>query len=883
MKKFLIVDGNSLIHRAFYALPLLSNAQGQFTNGAYGFTTMFTKILDEEKPDYVVVCFDKDKKTFRTEQFKDYKGQRKPTPAELATQFALVRQIINALNVVYEELDGYEADDIIGAMVKRGEEAGFTNLILTGDKDALQLVSNHSTVLLIRKGISELEPFDEQAIFDKYALKPYQIIDLKGLMGDSSDNIPGVPGVGEKTALKLLHQYQTVEGIYENLEELTPKLRSKLAENRQLADLSKDLATIRTDLPLEIDLSRYKSSAPNYEELLKVYRELEFKSLVPGVLDRMAGELEKPVMSGEKREVVPRVTVLEDRTSLSNIISSSGTGKKLAIYTLHQGNYFQGDIVALALAFSGEESYVIFLADKEEEEKRQILQTVFSGAPEKKIVYNGKELLVMLARHGVSFSGEFSDVMLGAYLLDPGSSAHYSLEALALEYLQIPLLAKEQAEEDYGIRVQILWQLSDLLERKLKEQEMEDLYRQVELPLEKILAQMELAGIKVEKAQLEVMSKELEAAITLVRSEIYRQAGEEFNLNSPKQLGVILFEKLGLPPLKKTKTGYSTSAEVLDQLAERHEIVAQILEYRTLAKLKSTYVDGLQPLINPETGKLHTSFNQMVTATGRLSSTEPNLQNIPIRIELGRRIRKVFVPETENNILLAGDYSQIELRVLAHISQDPVLQEAFRADQDIHTRTAAEVFGVPMDQVDGEMRRRAKAVNFGIVYGISDYGLSRDLGIPRHDSKHYIEQYFKRYPGVAAYLEAIVAEAKDKGYVTTLLKRRRYLPDILSSNYNVRSFGERTAMNTPIQGSAADIIKVAMIDVAEFMQSEGYRSKMILQVHDELIFDVLPEELSSLAQGIKSRMEQAISLSVPLKVDLKTGPDWYQMEKYQVE
>ncbi|MGI6678770.1 MAG: DNA polymerase I [Dehalobacterium sp.] len=875
MKKFLIVDGNSLIHRAFYALPLLSNSQGQFTNGAYGFTTMFTKILEEENPDYVVVCFDKDRKTFRTELFKEYKGQRKPTPKELISQFSLVRQIIDALNVAYEELEGFEADDIIGAMVKKGEEAGFTNLVLTGDKDALQLVSDHSKVLLIRKGISVLEPFDEQALYDKYALKPYQIIDLKGLMGDPSDNIPGVPGVGEKTALKLLHQYHSMEGIYENLEELTPKLRSKLAENRQLADISKDLATIRTDLPLEIDLTRYQYGAPHYQELLKVYQELEFNSLVPGVLDLMKNEREQ--------ESLPHVTLLEDKAALTQVLSAHGAEQKRAIYAVHTGNYFKGEITSLALAFSRDESYVIPLTGKDHEGKRQILETVFSETLGEKIVYNGKELLVMLAQNGVSFSGEFSDVMLGAYLLDPGSQSHYSLEALALEYLQIPMVARYRAEENYGWRAQILWQLSDLLESKLQEQEMEALYREVELPLERILAQMELAGIKVEKAQLEIMSQELEAAISQVREEVYRQAGEEFNLNSPKQLGVILFEKLGLPPLKKTKTGYSTSAEVLDQLAERHEIVAMILEYRTLAKLKSTYVDGLQPLINPQTGKLHTSFNQMVTATGRLSSTEPNLQNIPIRIELGRRIRKVFVPENPHNVLLAGDYSQIELRVLAHISQDSVLQEAFRANQDIHTRTAAEVFGVPMDQVDREMRRKAKAVNFGIIYGISDYGLSRDLGIPRKDSKHYIEQYFKRYPGVAAYLEEIVASAKEKGYVTTLLKRRRYLPDILSPNYNVRSFGERTAMNTPIQGSAADIIKVAMVNVARYMQAEGFRSKMILQVHDELIFDVIPEELEPLARGIKTCMEQAISLSVPLKVDLKAGPNWYQMEPYLVD
>jgi len=881
MKKFLIVDGNSLIHRAFYALPLLSNAQGEFTNAAYGFTTMFTKILAEEQPNNVIVCFDKGKVTFRTDQYQDYKGHRKATPSELRPQFPLVKKILTALNVAFDEMEGYEADDLIGTMVKKGEEAGLHNLILTGDKDALQLVSDQSTVLLIRKGITEMERFTPQAVHDRYGLTPKQIIDLKGLMGDQSDNIPGVPGVGEKTALKLLHQYHTVEGIYEHIDEISQKLKEKLTANRELADLSKKLATIECCVPMEIDFSRYINEEPDYEQLLILYKELEFKSLVKGILERMAGQKTKP-LTEEENEGTFNFTRLTDKDQIYRVMEDVVKSPKVAIYVTHRGNYFNGDISSIAFALSGDNAYTAFFDGNDDKEKLFALQDLFHGEYGEKVVYNAKDLQIMLQEKGIKIKGtSITDVMLGAYLLNP-SSSEYSLESLCLEYLNRALVTSEDEVEDHARRAQVLWQLSDVIKTKIQEQDMQDLYQDVELPLEKVLAEMEVTGVKVEAEQLKVMSRELEGAISEVTEEIFRLAGEEFNINSPKQLGVILFEKLGLPPLKKTKTGYSTNAEVLEQLAEKHEIAAKIIEHRTLVKLKSTYVDGLQPLINARTGKLHTSFNQTVTATGRLSSTEPNLQNIPIRMELGRQIRKVFVPENEKNFLLAGDYSQIELRVLAHISKDPVLKEAFLEDQDIHTRTAAEVFGVPMDQVDGEMRRRAKAVNFGIVYGISDYGLSRDLGITRKEAKLYIDNYFARYQGVAEYLDRVVAEARDKGYVTTMLNRRRYLPDIFSSNYNVRSFGERTAMNTPIQGSAADIIKVAMVNVFRLLEDQDFRSKMILQVHDELIFDVVPDELGLLAKEIKTLMENAVSLDVPLKVDLKLGRDWYQMEKYNI-
>lgn len=882
MKKFLIVDGHSLIHRAFYALPLLTNSQGDFTNAVYGFTNMLTRILAEEEPDYALVCFDKGRETFRTQEFPEYKGHRKATPVELRPQFLLIKKFLQAMHVAFIEMDGYEADDLIGTMVAVGEEAGFKNLILTGDKDALQLVSEHSVVLMTRKGISDMEIYDPQAILDKYGLKPKQIIDLKGLMGDPSDNIPGIPGVGEKTALKLLYKYQTVEGVYEHLEEIPGKLGERLRTNQELADLSKRLATIMCCVPMEVDLEQFVYQAPDYQRLLNLYQELEFKSLIPGVLDKIAANGRKGSTVADKIDKHLKVNQLFGGDEIRERLKNMDKSQPLAIYAFYQGSYFDGNIEGVSFTINGQEVYTCFLVNMNEKEQLSALKVIFEDKSFGKVLYQAKELRVILAQKGINVENVLFDVMLGAYLLNPGV-ADYGLATLSLDYLNQTLPNVEDKLIDHGQQAAKIWQLYFQMNKKLQEQGMEDLFRQVELPLEQVLAVMEITGVKVEVKILQQMSKELEESISQISEKVFSIAGETFNLNSPKQLGAILFEKLGLPPLKKTKTGFSTNAEVLESLAEKHEIAAKVLEHRSLVKLKSTYVDGLQALINRETGKLHTSFNQMVTTTGRLSSTEPNLQNIPVRMDLGRSIRKAFLPNKPENILLAGDYSQIELRVLAHISGDPVLQEAFHKNQDIHRRTAAEVFGVTMDQVDGEMRRKAKAVNFGIVYGISDFGLARDLGITRQEAKGYIDSYFARYSGVADYLHRIVLEAKNAGYVTTILNRRRYLPDIYSTNYNLRSFGERTAMNTPIQGSAADIIKIAMVEVFKLLVTKGYHSKMILQVHDELIFDVVPEELPTLAQEVKELMENAISLDVPLQVDIKWGRDWYQMEEYKIK
>ncbi len=620
MKNLLIVDGNSLIHRAFYALPLLSNGQGEFTNAAYGFTTMFSRIIADEKPDFVVVCFDKGRVTFRTEQYQAYKGQRKATPEELRPQFPLVKKILTAMNVAFVEMEGFEADDLIGTIVRKGEKEGLRNLVLTGDKDALQLVSPLTMVLLIRKGISEMERYDENGVYQRFGLTPEQVIDLKGLMGDPSDNIPGVPGIGEKTAIKLLQQYQTVENLYHYLEEVSPKLRDKLQVNQELAVLSKKLATIDCCVPIDIDFGELTYRQPDYDQLLSLYKDLEFKSLIKGILERMATATKGiSQVSDKNREKEDNFQQLADADDICRMIKGIMDEDKIAIYVTHRGNYAAGDISSLSFALSEDRAYAAFLDGNHDQEKLSALKELFERETIKKVVYNAKDLQVMLSQRNLSFKGLTSDVMLGAYLLNPGSS-EYSLESLCLEYLNRALVAREDEVQDHCARAQVVWQLVQVIEKNLAESGMDRLYRQIELPLEKVLAKMEIAGVKVESSQLVKMSQELESAIQQVSEDIYRQAGEEFNINSPKQLAAILFEKLGLPPLKKTKTGYSTNAEVLERLASQHEIVAKILEHRTLVKLKSTYVDGLQPLIIQKTGKLHTSFNQTVTATGRPSS-----------------------------------------------------------------------------------------------------------------------------------------------------------------------------------------------------------------------------------------------------------------------
>jgi len=887
MEKLVLIDGNSIANRAFYALPPLTLASGQHTHAVYGFTTMLLKVLEEERPTHLLVAFDAGKVTFRHARFEGYKGKRHKTPTELSEQFPLIKDVLDAFGIRYHEQEGFEADDIIGTVSAWAEARGLATRIVTGDKDLLQLVSPHVTVALTRKGISETERYDEAAIRQKYGLTPAQLVDLKGLMGDASDNIPGVPGVGEKTALKLLAQFGSVEEVVRRVDEISgPKLREAIAAHRQQALVSKELAIIRRDVPLPFALEdlRYEGFAP--EPVREVFRRLEFRSLierlpsVPG-----ARTPENAASGGGEGDAAPAVLDVaiagaSEDTELERLL----TAPAAVVIELDGDNYHEAELLGVGV-YSDAGALFVPAA----EVKRWAAFRAFLADPAReKWVYDGKRGEVALRWRGLALEGIAFDVLIASYLLNPTESRH-ALSDLAPR-VGLPLAADEEV---YGKgakrrtlpvgelaahvcrKAQVIYRLKPLLEREVEEAEMNGLFYDLELPLSRILATMEYAGFRVDTDRLREMGEELERRLAELTDEIYRLAGTPFNINSPKQLGEILFDKLGLPPLKKTKTGYSTSADVLEKLQDAHEIVPKILYHRTLGKLKSTYVDGLLKEVHPRTGKIHTIFNQALTATGRLSSAEPNLQNIPIRIEEGRRIRQAFVPSEPGWKLLSADYSQIELRVLAHLSQDEVLVDAFHRDMDIHTRTAMDVFGVPEDAVTPLMRRQAKAVNFGIIYGISDYGLSQNLGIPRKEAAAFIARYFDVFRGVKRYMEDVVEEARRRGYVTTLLGRRRFLPDIHSPNYNLRSFAERTARNTPIQGTAADIIKLAMVNLARRLKEEGLRSRLILQVHDELVFEVPEEELPVMRELVPAVMERAVRLSVPLKVDVHVGATWY--------
>jgi len=882
--KFMILDGNSLIYRAFYAIPVLTTGEGIFTNAVYGFVNMLLKIINDEKPQCVAVAFDKGKITFRNEQFEQYKGHRKPTPDELRPQFALAKEVLAAMNIPVYELEGFEADDLIGTLTQRAEHQGFYNLIITGDRDTLQLISAKTEVLLTKKGISETEKYDLAKVEERYGLTPEQVIDLKGLMGDTSDNIPGVPGVGEKTGLKLIQEYGSIEQLYENLESLSPKMKNKLEANREMAFLSKKLATIVRDVPYEIDLSHCQYCEPDYEALLALFRKLEFRTLIKSVTEKMKIDAKDTGSTASITGITGDYKQLSLVDGLDKLTEELDTGEISIYYELSNPDPMLAELTGLGWSVRPGQAWYVGTVSGNQTSLFEEVENISSLAALigarfglKKYCHDGKKLLVALDRYGIRWESIDQDTMLAAYLLNPTAQAQDQAD-LSAKYLGRNFVPGD-GPLDACSRADITVSVQKTLVDQLAENGMDLLYFEVELPLIRILADMEIAGVKVDLGQLKAMSNELAGKLEVITSEIYKLAGEEFNINSTKQLGYIFFEKLNLPVIKKTKTGYSTDVEVLETLAEEHEIAAKIVEYRQLAKLKSTYVDGLAGLVNPRTGKIHTTFNQTVTATGRLSSTEPNLQNIPARLEEGRRIRKFFVPSQSGHLLVSADYSQIELRVLAHVSEDENFIKAFREGEDIHTHTASEVFGVPDEDVTKEMRDRAKAVNFGIVYGISDFGLARNIKATRKEAKTYIDGYFRRYPGIRVYMDAVVAAAREQGYVSTILNRRRYLPDIFSPNHNVRSFGERTAINTPIQGSAADIIKLAMVEVDRQLREKGLKTKMLLQVHDELIFEVPEEELEVVIPLIRDCMENAVTLKVPLVVDMKKGANWYDMEK----
>lgn len=869
--KFFIIDGSSLVHRAFYALPLLTTASGQYTNAVYGFATMLVKLLDEYKPDAIVVAFDKSKITFRNEIYDQYKAHRKATPTELAEQFPLIHQLLDAFGITIIEQAGYEADDIIGTMTTKAIQANYEVMIVTGDRDALQLLQPSVKVMLTRKGISDMEVFDTEAFKLKYGVNSSQLIDLKGLMGDSSDNIPGVPGIGEKTAVKLIAEFGTVENLLENIDKVSgKKLQENLHNHADLALLSKKLASIIIDMPLVFSPEEY-SFQPNYEGLQSIFTRFEFKSLLSRMNVIFPGQSQRAELEDE---MIADAKIISDRQSMLDSMSEIHDKSLFIFYPVLSGRTPDSAFVGIAFVTAENQSVYVPI----DSEAWCDVQKVLEDTTVRKVTHEIKNVYAACCQSGLNFSGPVFDTALAAYLIDPTAN-QYPLVELKEKYLGLysNQVGKTLQDSAYAAwAATIIQKLYPILENKLQELELITLYYEIELPLVEVLVSMENAGIKVDVAHLRSMSADIAIKIEALLGEIYQLAGEEFNVNSTKQLGNILFDKLKLPIIKKTKTGYSTDAEVLEKLSGDHPIIDKLLEYRVLTKLKSTYLDGMEGLVNENTKRIHTTFNQLVTATGRLSSSDPNLQNIPIRTEVGRRIRELFIPGDGYQYLMSADYSQIELRVLAHMSRDENFVDAFTANQDIHTRTAAEVFGVSMNEVTTEMRSKAKAVNFGIVYGISDYGLSRDLGVTRKEAAQYIESYFKTCSGVKEFIDQIVKEAHSKGYVTTLFGRRRYLPDINSSNFNQRSFAERTAMNTPIQGTAADIIKKAMIDVYIQLRDNHLQSRILLQVHDELVLEVMDGEVAKVAEIVRQAMERAVQLSVPLTADVKIGVNWAQ-------
>lgn len=924
--RLVVIDGHAIANRAFYAMPLLTNAEGEYTNAVYGFTLMLLKIIKDLSPTHMAVAFDSSAPTFRHERFGEYKAQRKGMPDELRPQIQLIKDLVSAFGIAAYEKDGFEADDVIGTLAAKVSEGpdGLPVVIVTGDRDALQLTSDRVSVLITRKGVTDLDEYDRDVIREKYGLEPKQLVDVKALMGDSSDNVPGVPGIGEKTALKIIQDFGDLETAIERVDEVTPKrARNALAENAELARESRLLVEIRKDVPVDIDVESLRIDGFDRQSISAFFRKMGFKSIMRRIeeLPEKEGgtgssEEAQPDPEGEEQtgeaevsHVTPECLVadLEElRAVVSEIVSSKAP---VAVdLLLNHVEPMQAELVGVSLFSRGlERSLYVPVAssvDRPNEARPRceailgVLKPLLEDEAVRKYMNQAKQQIAFVLRHGISFRGLWFDTAIAAYLLDPDSSS-YSLADLLYrytndcfvpdsilfgkgsktpEYHAIEEVPAEEVACRYARAVGEIPRLAEVLGSRMNEMGMDSLWRNIELPLVEVLARMEVAGVKVDTDRLNELSDAMGQQIASLESEIYSLAGQEFNINSPKQLATVLFEDLGLPAVKKTKTGYSTDQEVLETLAPMHRICRAILDYRALVKLKGTYADALPALVNKETGRIHTSFNQTVTSTGRLSSTNPNLQNIPVRTEAGKMIREVFVPGDGFDYILGADYSQIELRVLAHMSEDEALIDAFRHDEDIHAKTASEVFSIPIEWVTAEHRNQAKAVNFGIIYGISDYGLSRNLGIPVGEAKRYIDGYFRLYKGVKRFMDESVARAHRDGYVTTLFGRRRYLPEVNSRNVARRKFAERTAMNTPIQGTAADIIKAAMVKLDREIRSRGLRSQMLLQVHDELVFEVVEDELEEMTSLVRQAMESAADLKVPLKVDVNVGHNWLEVK-----
>ena len=871
MEKLVLIDGNSLSFRAFFALPLLTNKAGVYTNAIYGFTMILDKIIKEEQPTHFMVAFDAGKTTFRNNMYSEYKGGREKTPDELRSQLPYIRQLVESYNIKHYELENYEADDIIGTLSKQADNQNLKTIIITGDRDLTQLASENVTIYYTKKGVTDIDHYTPEFIAEKYdGIVPNQIIDMKGLMGDKSDNIPGVPGIGEKTAIKLLKQFETVEGVYENIDELKKsKMKEKLIENEENAKLSKDLATINRDSPIEVTIDDLKLTDYSDEEKIKLFKTLEFKQL----LDQMDASTE-----ASDDRVIEYIDSMDD-------FDFKNTKEASIHFETNENNYLKADVLGFAIQTENQ----VFVITEEEFKQNKDLHEWLEREEVWLSAYDVKKTIVLSHRLGVKIKGVTFDTMLASYILDPSRTIDdvYSVvsefgiyyvpndESIYGKGKKLHVPERDVLFECIAKKVTAISESKEKMIDLLKEREQLSLHDDLELPLATVLADMERLGITVDKDTLVNMQEDLNSRLEKLIEQIHNYAGSEFNINSPKQLGVVLFEDLKLPIIKKTKTGYSTAVDVLEQLRNEHPIIEDILVYRQLSKLQSTYIEGLQKMITPE-GKIHTRFNQTLAQTGRLSSVEPNLQNIPIRLEEGRKIRKAFRPSKKDHVIFAADYSQIELRVLAHITGDEHMKEAFTSNEDIHTKTAMRVFNIDSkDEITGNMRRQAKAVNFGIVYGISDYGLSQSLGITRKEAKKFIDDYLDSFPKVKEYMDTIVQDAKQKGYVETLLHRRRYTPDITNRNFNLRSFAERTAMNTPIQGSAADIIKLAMVQFAHKIKDTNFNAKLLLQVHDELIFEVPNDEIDEFSPFVEEIMDNALELSVPLSVESSYGDTWY--------
>jgi len=922
-EKLFLLDGTALAYRAYYAFigrPLVTSG-GMNVSAIYGFTNSLIKILEEEKPDYIAVVFDSSEPTFRHQMHKEYKATREKMPEDMAIQIQKLKEVIEAFNIPILEVPGYEADDVMGTLAKIAESKGIETYLVTGDKDFLQLVSPMIKIYKPTKGLADIEIVDVEKVKKEWGVSPEQIVEVLGLMGDKVDNVPGVPGIGEKTAIQLIKEFGSIENLIKNADKIpTQKIKENIKSYADSAILSRALVTIKTDVPLNIDIYSLKAKEANREKLAELFYELEFKSLIKKlgltsavreVEEEKIEEKEKPIKYDSIKTKPHEYHIIKTEEELKNLAEKLKSANLISFDTESTGiNPLEAQLIGMSFAVKpGEAFYVpisietsiggtLFETKKKKTDGIELetvlkyVKPILENPQIKKCGQNLKYDILLTAKYGVWIEGISFDTMVAGYILNPESS--HTLEVLAKEYLKYQVIpisqligegrnqkkmseipierVAEYACEDADITLQLV----DKLRAELEKREQLKLCEEVEFPLVEVLAHMEISGVKIDVELLRNLSKELDRMLDNLTHDIYNLAGVEFNINSPQQLSEVLFKKLKLPPIKTTKTGYSTDVEVLEELAKEHPIAERLLEYRQIQKLKSTYVDALPKLINPQTGKIHTSFNQTGTATGRLSSSDPNLQNIPIRTEIGREIRKAFIPSQPEWLILSADYSQIELRVMAHLSGDENLISAFKNGLDIHSSTAASVFGVKPEDVNYEMRRKAKEVNFGIMYGISPYGLSQRLGIPQPEAKKIIETYFQKFPRVKEYIDKTIEEARRNGYVSTLLGRRRYVPDINSRNRTVREFAERTAINMRIQGTAADLIKLAMVRIYNEMKKHKFKSRMILQVHDELVFDVAPDEVEVLKEIVIDKMQNALQLDVPLVVDIGIGKNWYE-------